>query len=79
MGKGKNGGQSLARKLKRGNMDEFGNILKRPFNNSKRGKNSFQIQRETFYKGMKDYISHLKQLEDAEDNTEEDKEFPNGL
>lgn len=71
MGKGKkNTGQSLSRKLKRGNIDAFGNKLNRPFNNSKRGKNSLQTEQEIFYKGMKDYINNLK------NNYEE--EFDNG-
>ena len=68
MGKGKSKGQSIARQLKRGNIDEFGNKLNRPFNNSKRGKNSFQTEREVFYKGMKDYINHMKDLDNAENN-----------
>jgi len=65
MGKGKNKGQSLSRKLKRGVIDVYGNSLKRPFNNSKRGKNSFQTEREKFYFGMKDYLKHLKNKENA--------------
>lgn len=66
MGKGKNKGQSLSRKLKRGNIDQLGNKLSRPFNNSKRTYHSEQLEREVFYKGMKDYINHLKNKEDSE-------------
>ena len=40
MGKGKNKGQSINRKLKRGIIDLNGSSLKRPFNNSKRNKSS---------------------------------------
>lgn len=65
MGKGKNSGQSLTRKLKRGNIDVMGNKLSRPFNNSKRTHNSEQLEREKFYKGMKDYVEHIKKLEDV--------------
>lgn len=71
MGKGKNSGQSIARKLKRGNIDIMGNKLSRPFNNSKRTPNSEQLEREKFYKGMKDYVQHIKELENvASDNME---------
>lgn len=72
MGKGKNKGQSVSRKLRRGNMDQFGNSLSRPFNNSKRTKNSVQLEREKFYFGMKDYLEHLKRTtkDESEDNTE---------
>lgn len=63
MGKGKNKGQSLSRKLRRGTIDQFGNSLSRPFNNSKRTKNSVQTEREKFYFGMKDYIEYLKRKE----------------
>lgn len=68
MGKGKNNkGQSITRKLKKGNMDQFGNKLNRPFNNSKRTKNSLQLEQEKFYFAMKDYINHLKKLEDEQE------------
>lgn len=71
MGKGKNSkGQSISRKLKRGTIDIYGNSLKRPFNNSKRGKNSFQTEREKFYFGMKDYLRHVKEKEDADTTTD---------
>ena len=74
MGKGKNKGQSLSRKLKRGVIDQFGNSLKRPFNNSKRSEGSFQLEREKFYFGMKDYFQHLSKLKnEQENNTEESK------
>lgn len=69
MGKGKNKGQSINRKLKRGVIDLNGSSLKRPFNNSKRNKNSFQLEREKFYFGMKDYLNHIK---NKDDNTETD-------
>lgn len=71
MGKGRNNkGQSIARKLKKGNIDQFGNKLNRPFNNSKRTKNSLQTENEKFYFAMKDYINHLKSLEhEQEDNS----------
>lgn len=72
MGKGKNKGQSIARKLRRGVMDELGNSLRRPFNNSKRNKNSFQTEREKFYFAMKDYLNSIKNKEsEQEDNTDE--------
>ena len=72
MGKGVNNkGQSISRKLKKGNIDEYGNKLNRPFNNSKRSKNSFQTEREIFYFAMKDYIEHLnKKVDEQEDNME---------
>jgi hypothetical protein len=69
MGKGKNKGQSINRKLKRGIIDLNGSSLKRPFNNSKRNKNSFQLEREKFYFAMKDYLNHIK---NKDDNTETD-------
>jgi len=69
MGKGKNKGQSINRKLKRGVIDLNGSSLKRPFNNSKRNKNSFQLEREKFYFAMKDYLNHIK---NKNDNTETD-------
>lgn len=64
MGKGKNNrGQSIARQFKKGNIDQYGNKLNRPFNNSKRTKNSLQTEQEKFYFAMKDYINHLKNKE----------------
>lgn len=67
MGKGKNKGQSIARKLRRGVIDIHGNSLKRPFNNSKRKEGDLQTQREQFYFGMKDYLEHLQRKENEQE------------
>lgn len=60
MGKGKNKSKSITRKLKRGHMDEFGNKLSRPFNNSK-GNSPERDDRKKFYFGMKEYLKYLKE------------------
>lgn len=62
---GRNKSQSIARQLKRGNIDELGNKLSRPFNNSKSKSTELQ-DRKKFYFGMKEY---LKYLEDKDDST----------
>ncbi len=66
MGKGINKGQSFRRQLKRGNIDKYGNKLNRPFNNSKREKNSLQLENEKFYFNMKKYINYLKNKQSNE-------------
>lgn len=63
MGKGKNKSQSITRKLKRGNIDMHGNVLSRPFNNSK-GSSPERDDRKKFYFSMKEYLKQLKE-EDA--------------
>ncbi len=60
MGKGKNKSQSITRKLKRGNIDMHGNVLSRPFNNSK-GNIPERENKKKFYFGMKKYLEYLKE------------------
>lgn len=63
MGKGKNKSQSVSRQLKRGNIDELGNKLSRPFNNSK-GSSPERDDRKKFYFGLKQYLTELKHQDD---------------
>ena len=65
MGKGKNKSQSITRKLKRGVIDELGNKLSRPFNNSK-GSSPERDDRKKFYFGMKEYINYLEYKDEQE-------------
>jgi hypothetical protein len=62
---GRNRSQSIARQLKRGNIDELGNKLSRPFNNSK-SKNPELQDRKKFYFGMKEYLKYLEEKEENE-------------
>lgn len=64
MGKGKNKSQSITRQLKRGNLDELGNKLSRPFNNSK-SKSHELSDRKKFYFGMKEYLKYLQDKDDS--------------
>lgn len=65
MGKGRNKSQSISRQLRRGNIDELGNKLSRPFNNS-RSKSPELLDRKKFYFGMKEYLKYLKDKDDSE-------------
>lgn len=55
---------SLARKQRRGKVDQFGNkIPKRPFNNSKRTKGTKEQQEtQEAYEGMKERFKHVQDL-----------------
>lgn len=60
---GRTRSQSIVRQLKRGNIDELGNKLSRPFNNSK-SKSPELHDRKKFYFGMKEYIKYLQENEE---------------
>lgn len=65
----KNKGQGSSRAMRRGNIDEMGNSLRRPFNNRKRTKGREpQLSGEKYYKYLKEKFELIrKEAQENED------------